>query len=105
LNKKPDRKPTKRHRDLRQAQCVAALVSARLPQLVFDGDELRMLPKASPSEGSRVMGGDAIKLRVGRARNLPRRDVFHLKADRSETARLADDARLSSFLALNRLQS
>ena len=46
LSKRPDREPIKRQRDQKQAQCVADLVISYLPQLPFDADDLRMLPKA-----------------------------------------------------------
>ena len=52
LSKRADRDPVKRARNLRQAQCVAALVATYLPQLAFDADQLRMLPRALVDEAA-----------------------------------------------------
>ncbi len=45
LAKRADREPIKRRRDLMQAQCVASLVATYMPQLAFEPDQLRMLPR------------------------------------------------------------
>ncbi len=45
VSKREDRDPLKRRRDLEQARQVAGLVRAYLPQLPFNPQELRMIPK------------------------------------------------------------
>jgi hypothetical protein len=45
LAKRADREPIKRRRDLMQAQCVALLVATYMPQLAFEPDQLRMVPR------------------------------------------------------------
>ena len=45
ISAREDRDPLKKQRDIEQARAVAALTTAHLPQLPFDSDALRMIPR------------------------------------------------------------
>ena len=45
VSQRLDREPMKRQRDRAQAEAVAALIATHMPQLAFESEELRMLPK------------------------------------------------------------
>jgi hypothetical protein len=61
LSKRADREPVKRLRDLKQAQCVAALIGAYMPHLAFDAEQLRMLPKDVADEAKRLFEANALR--------------------------------------------
>ncbi len=51
VSRQPSRDPVQRRRDAMQASAVARLVDAEFAHLPFDGDALRMLPRALVEEG------------------------------------------------------